>query len=94
VLNPLVISTAAWADADILGQGMLSCPPVLFDTETPFNEFANNGCLAQREVVKAKRRFSRTNHGIFLALGYIGDGESAIKVTLTHRSRLDLPAVD
>jgi len=86
-LNPLSTIQAAWADSDIMGQGMLSVPPIVLVPST--DAVANNDAvIAHYWKVKAQRHYSRVNHGVFLTFGFLGGSESSFQVTAVWRTLL------
>lgn len=88
-LDPLSQSTFAWADKDIMLQGLLPIPPVQLNSAD-----VNQIRLENLHVyikVKSKRRFNRANHGIFLALS--ADVSNVIRVVTSRRTFI-VPAAD
>ncbi len=87
-LDPLSQSTFAWADGDIMLQGLLPVPPVISAGDTGVAEIDRSNTNFYIRV-KSKRKFKRANHGIFLALAC--DVTNVVKVTVVRRSYI-IPA--
>ncbi len=88
-LDPLSLSTFAWADGDIMLQGLLPVPPTVSAGNTGAAE-VDNSLVHQYIHVKSKRKFKRANHGIFLSLST--DVSSVIRCTTVRRSYLKAAA--
>lgn len=83
-LDPLSLDALAWADKDIMMQGFLPVPPVIFDVAgTPA---VNRSLLHHYVEVKVKRKFGRVNHGIFMSVGC--DVSSVVRVGVVNRTYL------
>lgn len=84
-LDPLSLVSGAWADADILLQGLLPVPPVNVNGFDGVKQINHSLAHVQLQV-KSKRRFNRVNHGIFMAIAC--DVDNVVRVTTVRRSYL------
>jgi len=84
-LDPLSLDALDWADSDIMLCGGLPVPPVLSKGNDGTNVISAELVPVHLEV-KAKRRFSRVNHAIFLAIS--ADISSVLSVFVQHRTLL------
>ena len=82
--DPLSASSFAMSDKDIMLFGSLPVPPVVFNGEASSTAFADGSVLSVQREVKAMRKLSRLNHGIFLQLAT--DVVSTIDVVVTWRT--------
>lgn len=83
-LNPLNLVALEHADSDIMMEGLLNVPPVIFDAAgTPA---VNRELRAHKIHIPVARKFSRVNHGIFLAIAC--DVSSVVRVSVLHRTYL------
>jgi len=84
-LDPLSLDAFDWADADIMLHGALPVPPIISAGNTGVAE-VDASVIPVHIEVKAKRRFSRVNHGIFMAIS--ADVSSVMSVFIQHRTLL------